>query len=99
EKTRETGERVARRGGCLPSRPRNMTLVQAAGPVIDLALGLIPTLAVALLDASDQLVALAGDDFQIVIRQLAPPLADLAHHLFPVSLDAIPVHRLSPRSI
>src|SRR5690606_33570070 len=44
------------------------------------------------LDASEQLVALAGDDIELVVGEFAPLLLDLAFQLLPVSFDNVPVH-------
>src|SRR6478609_5763516 len=68
----------------------------AALPIGDLLLGLVAADAVALLDATQQLVALAGDDVEIVVGQLAPLLLDLALELLPVALDGVLVHDVSP---
>jgi hypothetical protein len=35
---------------------------------------------------------MAADDVNIIIRELAPLLFDLAFHLFPISFDAVPIH-------
>src|SRR5690606_22259949 len=55
-------------------------------------LGLFLADAVGLLDAPEQLVALAGDDIEMVVGQFAPLLLDLAFQLLPVSFDDVPVH-------
>jgi hypothetical protein len=47
-------------------------------PVIDLLAGLVLVVAVALLKFSLQLLLLAGDDVEIIVRELAPLLLDLA---------------------
>src|SRR5512135_1445263 len=74
-------------------RPRLDRRPSIAGPaeVLDLALGLLLGVAVALLDLADELVPVAGDLGQLVIRQLAPFRLDLALDLLPVALDLVPV--------
>src|SRR5262249_11492756 len=67
-------------------------LLPPGPPVLDLLLGLIPRDAVALLDAAHELVALAVDDREVVIGQLAPALLDLAGELLPIAGDLIPIH-------
>jgi hypothetical protein len=52
--------------------------------------------AVSFLNEAQQLIALAGDDIELVIGELAPLLADLAFELFPIAFDGIPVHDVSP---
>src|SRR5262249_44249912 len=48
--------------------------------------------AVPLLNLADQLIPFSGNHVEIVIRQLAPVLFDLANRLFPLAFDAVPVH-------
>jgi len=61
-------------------------------PVVDFLLGLILVIAVALLQASLELVLLAGDNIKVIVGQLTPLLFDLTLDLLLVSFDAIPVH-------
>jgi hypothetical protein len=51
---------------------------------------------VPLLNLANQLVALAVNDVNVVVSQLAPFLLDFAFQLLPVSLDLIPVHDRDP---
>ena len=51
---------------------------------------------VRLFDLSGQLIALAGDDIELVVRELAPLLLDAALDLLPVAFDSIPVHLKFP---
>ena len=67
-----------------------------AVPVVDVLADLVLGDAVALLDLAFELVALAGDDVEVVVGQLAPLLLDLALDLLPVSFNAIPIHSLNP---
>jgi hypothetical protein len=48
--------------------------------------------AIALLDFAFELVAMARDNVEIVVRQAAPLLLDLPFDLLPVSFNAIPIH-------
>src|SRR5690606_33564036 len=61
-------------------------------PVLDLAFGLFPADAMAFLDSAEELVALAGNDVEVVVRQLAPLLLDLPLDLLPVAFDGVLVH-------
>jgi hypothetical protein len=61
-------------------------------PAVDLLSGLILGVAVALLEQAFELILLAVDDVQVVVSELTPLLLHLAFSLFPVALDAIPVH-------
>src|SRR3954467_2324230 len=72
-------------------RTERLPLLRAV-PVVDILAHLIPGDAVALLDLAFELVALAADDIEIVIGQLAPLLFNLAFDLFPISFHAIPIH-------
>jgi hypothetical protein len=38
------------------------------------------------------MISLPGNDFQIVVREFAPLLSELALQLLPISLNLIPVH-------
>src|SRR5688572_3842862 len=66
--------------------------LDARFPVPNLALGLIPGDAVTLLDLADELIAVARHLVELVVSELAPLLLQLATHLLPVALNAIPVH-------
>ena len=50
----------------------------AGKPVVDFALGLFLGLAVAFLQLAGELFAVAANDIQVVIGELAPVLLDLA---------------------
>src|SRR6185503_8741251 len=67
-------------------------LFASPAPLIDLLLGLILRDAVALLHFSYELVALAGNDVQHVVREFPPLLLRLALQLLPVTFYAIPIH-------
>src|SRR5579885_903172 len=64
-------------------------------PVPQLPLRVLLLNAVALLDAPDQLVALAVDESEIIVSELAPLLLHLALHLLPVAGDLVPIHLVS----
>src|SRR5205807_3909457 len=61
-------------------------------PVVDVLASFIPSDAIAFLNLPFKLLPLAGNFVEIVVRQVAPLLLDLAFELFPVSFDAIPIH-------
>jgi hypothetical protein len=61
-------------------------------PVVNIASGAVFLVAVALLNFPFQLVALAGDLVEIIVRELSPLLLDLPLHLLPVSFNPVPVH-------
>jgi hypothetical protein len=78
------------------SRSELLSSVHAFEPGIDLALGLVPRHAVALLKPAAELHALTLDDVEIVVGELAPLLLSLAFELFPIAFNSIPIHRVSP---
>lgn len=65
---------------------------EATFPFLDLGIGLLALHAVMLLKLSDQLVPMAGNLFDFVVRKLTPFLLDAALELLPVALNLIPVH-------
>src|SRR4051812_977362 len=67
-------------------------ILLARFPVVHLLLGFVLADAVGLLDAAEQLVALAGDAVEVVVGQLAPLLLHFALRHLPVAFDAIPIH-------
>src|SRR5262245_9891137 len=64
----------------------------ASFPVLYLPFGFVLADAVAFLDLADELIAVARHLVELVVGKLAPLLLQLAFHLLPVALDAIPVH-------
>src|SRR5262249_20117960 len=64
-----------------------------AVPVVDVLAHLVAGDAVALLDLALELLAVAGDDIEVVVGQAAPLFLHLALELLPVTFDAVPVHR------
>src|SRR5579871_2633194 len=69
-----------------------LVVFQGRSPFIRLLLGDVFRDSVAFLDTSDQLVAPTSNDFDIIIGQLPPLFAGLAHHLFPVTFYSVPIH-------
>src|SRR5882724_4654816 len=69
-------------GSPLRQRKKRLPLLRAI-PVVDI---------LAHLDLAFELVALAANEIQIVVGQLAPLLFDLAFDLLPISFHAIPIH-------
>src|SRR5262245_3951280 len=67
-------------------------LVNRVQPAVDCALGLVPGVAVALLQAAGEFLAPALNNVQVIVGELAPLLLGLAFELLPVSFDAIPIH-------
>src|SRR3954471_19192075 len=67
----------------------------AGFPFANLFLRVVLHAAVALLDLAHELVAMAGELVELVVRNLAPALLERALHLLPVTRDAIPVHCVS----
>src|SRR5262249_46078124 len=65
-------------------------------PVVDRLLGLLLLIAVALLQAAGEFLALAVDDIDVVVGELAPLLAQLAFRLGPVAFNLTQVHRGTP---
>src|SRR5262245_57944603 len=85
------------RGGRTLRRSTNSRhVLQPLDEFVQLALGLVLGVAVALLELAGQLVAPAGDGGQVVVGKLAPLLLDLARELLPVPRHPIPVHHVPP---
>src|SRR5215468_6768209 len=82
-----------------PACRSRSTSLHGFQPGVDFALGLVPGVAVALLQTAGELSALALDDIQIVVGELAPFLLHLALELLPIAFDTIPVHASSPISL
>src|SRR4051812_14682539 len=61
-------------------------------PVVYVFSDLILGDAVALLNLALELIPFAVDGGEIIVGKVSPFLFDLALHLLPISLDAIPVH-------
>src|SRR5262245_1646821 len=78
------------------SRSELFSSVHAFEPGVDLALGLVPRHAVALLKPAAELRAFTLDDVEIVVGEFAPLLPSLAFELFPIAFNSIPIHRVSP---
>jgi hypothetical protein len=72
------------------SRSGLLSSVHAFEPGIDLALGLVPRHAVALLKPAAELRALTLDDVEIVVGEFAPLLLSLAFELFPIAFKLDP---------
>src|SRR5260370_417773 len=64
----------------------------ALGPAVELGLGLLLLVAVALLQGSHQLVAVAGGALEVVVGQLAPEALSLSLELFPLPLEDVVCH-------
>src|SRR5688572_21379285 len=62
-------------------------------PDVELTLRVFFLHPVALLQATEELVSLAGNHVGIVVRELTPLAADGALELLPLSFDLIAVHR------
>src|SRR5262245_41165124 len=69
-----------------------MPLSDILQPGVDFLLSLVLGVTVTLLQTSGEFLALALDDVEIVVGELAPLLLGLALELLPVSLHAIPIH-------
>src|SRR6185437_3597490 len=64
----------------------------ATKPVVDVLAHLILGVAIASLEFSFELLAIAVDLGDVVVSEIAPLLLHLAGELLPVSFDAIPIH-------
>src|SRR5581483_299505 len=77
-------------------RPRVCTLASplrlCLQPFIDILAYLVFGYAVAFLDFTFELIPIAVDLGEVVVGQLTPFFLHLAHGLFPVSFDSVPVH-------
>src|SRR5438105_2235404 len=70
--------------------------VEVPLPFAQLALGLVLADAVLLLDLAGQPVPIPGNDVELVVGQAAPFFLDGSLHLFPVTLDTVPIHDNTP---
>ena len=86
---------VVLRLGSVPLR--FLDLIHAL-PVAYLLIGLVTRDAIPLLNLADQLIALPGDDVDVVAESASPVLPHLALELLPVSLHLIPIHARSPEN-
>src|SRR6516165_1085948 len=66
--------------------------LHAPKPVVDLLLDLILSVPVPRLDLALELLAISVNQSDVIIGKLAPLFLDLACHLLPIALDAVPVH-------
>jgi hypothetical protein len=71
-------------------------VLTGATELIEFFFSLIFLVAVFLLEFSDKLILLPGDDIEVVVGQLAPLFLHLSPELFPVPFDLIPIHDLPP---
>src|SRR5262245_31792861 len=71
-------------------------LSQRAREVVEFPLGPVLLVAVSLLELAGELIALAADQRQVVVGELAPFFFDLSFQLFPIAFDLIPIHGQSP---
>src|ERR1700758_4292912 len=61
-------------------------------PVVEFLARSIFCHAIAFLDLALELLALAVDLVDVIIRKLTPLLLDLAFELLPISFDTVPIH-------
>jgi len=61
-------------------------------PFFDLALSIVFGDPISLLDSPHQLIALSGNDIEIVVCQLAPTRFRRTFYLFPFALYLVPIH-------
>src|SRR5262245_375565 len=66
--------------------------VELTHPAVHLGLGILLGPAVSLLQLADELIPLSGDDVEVVVGELAPPLLHLAAHLLPLAFQDVGVH-------
>src|ERR1700723_659750 len=78
--------------------PVQVRLLQSAGPLIGLLLGFRLGDAVSFLNPPDQLVFLAGDDFPVIVGELAPALLCPSPQLLPLPFHPIPLPARPPLS-
>ena len=69
--------------------------LQSVDPLVGLLLGFLPGQTVPFLQLARELVAFAGDVFEVVVGELAPFLLHSSLQLFPISFELIPVHKNS----
>src|SRR5690606_32792421 len=64
--------------------------------LVDVPVGLVPGVAVALLDTSDQLVVVPFGYLQVVVGEFPPLFLDVAFELVPVAFEHVAVHGVPP---
>src|SRR5438128_1603389 len=75
---------------------RRLGLSVRAAEAVELLLGLLFGVAVALLKFADELILLAGDHREIVVRKFAPFCLHSALELLPIAFYLIPIHDRPP---
>jgi len=68
--------------------------VSALRPLVNVTIGFVSGVAIALLKLAAELLSLAGDGRQVIIGELPPFLFDFPFQLLPISFNAIPIHHL-----
>ena len=79
---------MAARGSAIPETPLAVALeFDAFHPVVDLLFRLGSVQAISLLKPPEELLALAGDDIEVIVGELPPLLPDLPFDLLPLPFD------------
>src|SRR5262245_20258241 len=86
------GAEGAKASRCGRHDPTSGMDLHAPKPIVDLLLCLILPVPVPRLDPPLELLAIAINLSHVIVGQLAPLLLDLAGHLLPAALNAVPVH-------
>jgi hypothetical protein len=66
-------------------------------PIVKLVLGVLFGDSIPLLQPAEEFVFAAGDNFQIVVSEISPPLPNLAFNFRPLAFNLIPIHGLPSR--
>ena len=69
--------------------------LQGVDPLVGFLLGFLSGETIPFLQLARELVAFAGDVFEVVVGELAPFLLDSSLQLLPISFELIPVHKNS----
>src|SRR5262249_24250902 len=69
--------------------------LQGVDPLVGFLLGFLPGQTIPFLQLARELVAFAGDVFEVVVGELAPFLLHSSLQLFPISFELIRVHKNS----
>src|SRR5205823_4449229 len=71
-------------------------VVGQAHKIVDFLLGLLASVTISLLKLADELLSVALDLVDVVLRQLSPPASDVSSYLKPFAFENILVHRIPP---
>src|SRR5262245_8737850 len=90
---------VALTGSATSHPPAPALEIRSVEPIVDVLFRFILGIAISRLEQPFQLLTIAIDFGEVVVGQVAPLFFDLPGQLLPVTLNTIPVHRLSSSAV